>query len=102
MPMTIFLILAPYGAFASLMLVASATESLLAAAVVSLGTIALDAMRGRPLKILPTGPAILFAAVAGYLHLIDPALSDKAVKLAVDVGVFAISFGSVLLRFPFT
>jgi hypothetical protein len=100
--MTIFLILAPYGAFASLMLVASATESLIAAAFVSLGTIALDAIRGRSIKILPTGTAILFASVAGYLHLIDPALSDKAVKLAVDVGVFAISFGSVLLRYPFT
>jgi len=100
--MTIFLILAPYGAFASLMLVASATESLVAAIFVSLGTIALDAVRGRSLKILPSGTAVLFAGVAGYLHLIDPSLSDKAVKLAIDVGVFTISFGSMLLRYPFT
>src|ERR1700749_3915580 len=99
MPMTIFLILAPYGAFASLMLVASATESLILAAFVSLGTIALDALRGRSLKILPTGTAILFVSVAGYLYLIDPTLSGKAVKLAVDVGVFTISFGSILLRY---
>ena len=100
--MTIFLILAPYGAFASLMLVATATESLVAAVFVSLGTVALDVVRGRSLKILPIGTAILFAAVAGYLHLVDPSLSGKAVKLAVDVGVFTISFGSMLLRYPFT
>ena len=100
--MTIFLILAPYGAFASLMLVASATKSLIVAVFVSLGTIALDVVRGRSLKILPIGTAILFAGVAVYLHLIDPALSDKAVKLAIDVGVFTISFGSMLVRYPFT
>src|SRR3974390_1528390 len=100
--MTIFLILAPYGAFATLMLLTSATASLLTATVVSLATIGFDAMRGRSLKILPLSSAIAFAGIAAYLNIIDASLSDKAVKLAVDISVFAVSIGSMLLRYPFT
>jgi hypothetical protein len=99
---TIFLILAPYGAFNALMLLTSATMSLLAATTVCAGTIAFDTWRGRSLKILATGSAILFAAVAGYLNVIDPSVSDKAIKLTVDIGIFAISLGSILVRYPFT
>src|SRR5579859_494196 len=102
MSMTIFLILAPYGAFACLMLVMSSTASLLTAAGVSLATIAIDAVRGRSLKILPVSSAIVFVGMATYLTLIDPNVSDKAVKLSVDVGVFAVSLGSMLVRYPFT
>jgi hypothetical protein len=100
--MTIFLILAPYGVYAFLMLVTSATVSLVAAGAICLATIALDRARGRSLKILPLGTAILFAGIIAWLHLIDPALSDKAVKVAVDGGILAISLGSLLLRYPFT
>jgi len=100
--MTIFLILAPYGAFATLMLLASSTFSLLTAAGVSLATVAFDAVRGRSLKILPASSAIVFVGIAAYLNLIDPGMSDKAVKLAVDIGVFAVSLGSILVRHPFT
>jgi hypothetical protein len=102
MAMTIFLILAPYGAFALLMLLAPATFSLVTAAGVCVATIALDRVRGRSLKILPLSSAILFAGVAAYLNLIDPGVSDKAIKLAVDVGIFAVSLGSMILRYPFT
>lgn len=100
--MAIFLILAPYGAFAVLMLVTSATLSLLAASAVCLATIAVDRVRGRSLKILPATSAILFAGIAAYLTMIDPGLSDKAVRLAVDVGIFAVSIGSMLVGRPFT
>ena len=100
--MTIFLILAPYGAFAMLMLVTSATLSLLAASAVCLATIAVDHVRGRSLKILPASSAILFAGIAAWLTMIDPSLSDKAVRLAVDVGIFAVSLGSMLVGRPFT
>ena len=48
--MTIFLILAPYAAFAMLMLVTSATVSLLSAALICLGVIALDFARGRNIQ----------------------------------------------------
>jgi len=100
--MTIFLILAPYGAFTALMLTVSATVSLVAAALVCAGTIAFDTFRGRSVKLLAAGSAILFAGIAAYLNLIDPTVSDKAVRLSVDVGIFAISLGSMLARYPFT
>jgi hypothetical protein len=100
--MTLFLILAPYGVYAFMMLVTSATASLVTAGAVCLATIAFDKVRGRSLKILPAGTAIVFAGVIAWLHLIDPALSDKAVKVSVDGGVLVISLGSLLLRYPFT
>jgi hypothetical protein len=100
--MTIFLILAPYGAFAVLMLLASSTVSLVTASAVCLATIAVDAVRGRSLKILPVTSAILFAGVAAWLTVIDPGVSDKAVRLAIDIGMFAVALGSMLLRYPFT
>ena len=100
--MTIFLILAPYGAFASLMLLASATVSLATAAAISLATVTLDVVRGRSVKLLPSASAVVFAGVAVYLNVFDPALVSSKVKLAVDAGIFAISLGSMLIRFPFT
>ena len=100
--MTLFVILAPYGVYAFMMLVTSATASLVTAGAVCLATIAFDKARGRSLKILPTGTAIVFAGVIAWLHLIDPALSDKAVKVAVDGGTLVISLGSLLARYPFT
>jgi hypothetical protein len=83
-------------------LLTSATPSLVAATFICGGTIAFDTWRGRSVKILAAGSAILFAAIAAYLNVIDPGVSDKAVKLAVDIGIFAISFSSILLRYPFT
>ena len=100
--MTLFLILAPYGVYAFLMLVTSVTVSLVGAGAVCLATIVFDRVRGRSLKILPAGTAIVFAGIIAWLHLIDPSLSDKAVKVAVDGGILLISLGSLLLRYPFT
>src|SRR5207302_8473414 len=100
--MTIFLILAPYGAFASLMLLTSAKVSAFAAAAICLAVIALDFVRGRSLKWLGAGSAILFAGVGLYLALIDPGLVKPGVKLAVYTGIFAISLISFLILLPFT
>ncbi|MGL3108397.1 hypothetical protein [Bradyrhizobium sp. BR 1432] len=100
--MAIFLILAPYGAFALLMLVTSATISVFAASAICLATVAIDVMRGRSVKILATGSAIVFAAIGLYLALLDPALGTLGVKLSVDLGIFIISLGSMLVRRPFT
>src|ERR1700739_3028880 len=73
--MTIFLILAPYGVFAFLVLVSSASLSLFAAAGLSVLVIAIDAIRGRSVKILGAGSAVLFTAVGVYFTFIDPTLS---------------------------
>jgi hypothetical protein len=100
--MTIFLILAPYGAFATLMLVTSAAVSLFAAAATCLMVLAYDAFRGRSTKILGAGSVILFVAVGTYLTLVDSSLSGSAVKLTVDAGVLAISLASLAIRQPFT
>jgi hypothetical protein len=100
--MTIFLILAPYGAFAVLMLVTSPTLSLIAGSAVCLATIGVDRVRGRSVKILPAFSAILFAGIAAYLIAVDSSPSDKAVRLAVDIGVFTVSIGSMLVGRPFT
>jgi hypothetical protein len=100
--MAIFLILAPYGAFTFLMIVTSATVSLFTAATTCLAVVAFDAIRGRSIKILGAGSAVLFAGLGLYLILIDPTMSTSAVKLAVDIGIFLISLGSMLVRRPFT
>jgi hypothetical protein len=100
--MMIFLTLAPYGAFATLMLVTSATTSLFAATAICLAVIAYDRFNGRSIKILGAGSAILFASLGGYLALTDSAWSVSAVKLTVDGGMLAISLASLAVRFPFT
>jgi hypothetical protein len=100
--MTIFLILAPYGAFATLMLVTSAAVSLFASAAICLMVIAYDAFRSRSIKMLGAGSAILFAALGAYIMLVDSGLSSSAVKLVADAGMFAISLTTLVIRQPFT
>jgi hypothetical protein len=100
--MMIFLILAPYGAFATLMLFTSAATSLFTAAALCLTVIALDVARGRSIKVLGAGSAIVFLALGAYLMLVDPGLSGSIVKLTVDAGMLAIALASLLVRKPFT
>src|ERR1700730_17950185 len=100
--MTIFLILGPFGAFARLMLVTSATVSLFASAAIAVAVVAYDILGGRSIKILGAGSAIVFAGVGGYITRVDSSLSTPVIKLAVDGGVFAISLASLATRRPFT
>ena len=100
--MTIFLILVPYGVYTFLMLVTSAAVSVFVASAICLATIAVDVTRGRSVKILTAGSAILFAAIGITLAMFHPALSMLGVKLSVDIGIFMISLGSMLVRRPFT
>ena len=100
--MTLLLILAPYGVYAALLTMVSATLSLAVATGLCLAVVALDMINGRSVKILGLGSAIVFAGVAAYINLIDPSMSVSGVRLAVDCGIFALSLGSMLLRVPFT
>jgi hypothetical protein len=100
--MTIFLILAPYAAYAFLMLVTSAAVSLFASAAICLAVIAFDMARGHSIKILGAGSVIVFTAVGLYVALVEPDMANSAVKLAVDIGIFLISLTSILIRHPFT
>jgi len=100
--MTIFLILAPYAAFAFLMLVTSAATSLFAAVAICLAVIAFDVVRGRSIKILGTGSVIVFATVGLYVSLVEPTAGTPAVKFAVDTGILLVSLASIAFRRPFT
>src|ERR1035437_7956083 len=100
--MMIFLILAPFGAFAALMLVTSAAVSLFASAAICLLVVAYDILHGRSIKMLGAGSAVLFAALGGYITLVDSSWSSSAVKLTVDCGVLAIALLSLAIRRPFT
>ena len=99
--MTIFLILAPFGAFALLMLVTSAEIALFASAAICLAVIGIDVARGRSVKMLGAGSVVVFSGIGAYVAQVDPNLSHSAVKLAVDVGVLAISLASLIMRKPF-
>jgi hypothetical protein len=100
--MMIFLILAPFGAFATLMVVTSATVSLFASAGVAAATIAYDLTRGGSIKMLAVGSLILFSALGCYIAVVDSSWSSSTVRLAVDGGVLVIALASIVLRFPFT
>jgi hypothetical protein len=100
--MMIFLILAPFGAFATLMMFASATVSVFAGASVAAAAIAYDLIRGGSIKMLAVGSLILFSALGCYIAFVDSSWSSPAVRLAVDGGVLLIALASIVLRFPFT
>ena len=99
--MTIFLILAPFGSFALLMLVTSADIALFTSAAICLAVVGIDIVRGRSVKMLGAGSVVVFSGIGAYVAVVDPNLSQSAVKLAVDVGVLAISLGSLMIRKPF-
>ena len=99
--MTVFLILAPFGSFALLMLVTSAEISLFTSAAICLAVIGIDVYRGRSIKMLGAGSVVVFATLGAYVALVDPNLSHSAVKLTVDAGMLAISLVSLIIRKPF-
>ena len=100
--MLVFLILAPYGAFAALMLMTSAAISLFASAAICLAVMAFDRWNGRSVKMLGAGSVATFSAVGLYVALVDPELGDSVVRFAVDTGIFLVSLFSILIRYPFT
>jgi hypothetical protein len=100
--MATFLILAPFGAFAALTLMASMSVSLFAGAGVALATVVYDLIRGNSVKILASGSVIMFGALGCYVTFIDSNWSTPEIRLAVDIGVLAISLLSIAFRFPFT
>jgi hypothetical protein len=100
--MTVFLVLAPYGVFALLMMVTSAAVSLFAGAALCLGVVAYDIAGGRTIKILGVGSVITFTAIGSYVALVDPTLGTVAVKFAVDAGIFLVCLLSIAFRRPFT
>lgn len=100
--MMLFLILAPFGTFGALMLVASTAVSLFAAAAVSAAVIAIDLIRGRSIKALSAGCFVLFAGLGCYVALVDGEFSRQAIRFVIDAGVLGIALVSMAIRAPFT
>jgi hypothetical protein len=100
--MMLFLILAPFAVFGVLMMLTTPAISLFAAAAIAVATIVYDVARGRSVKALAAGAAVLFAAIGTYLVLSDGSMGGHGIRLAVDLGVLAIALGSIALRLPFT
>ena len=100
--MTIFVILAPYGVYALLMLVAPPFVSLFAAALLCLAAVAYDKFRGRSIKMLGLGSTLLFAGLGCYLLLTGSTWNGSMVKFAVDAGLLVIALVSLASGRPFT
>lgn len=100
--MALFLILAPFATFATLMLLTSVKISLAAAAAVGFGLVGWDLFKGRSLKMLTAGTLVLFLSLCGYHLLARDELSPTTVRLIIDTGVLAIALVSIAIRKPFT
>jgi len=101
--MGILLAFAPFIAFALVDRLAGSVEGLCAGAAVSAALLIRDWVRpGVKPKILEIGTFLLFAGLAAYAVLGQPAWSLMEVRLRVDAGLFAIVLITLLLRQPFT
>lgn len=100
--MALFLILAPFATFATLMLLTTVKISLAASALVALGLVLRDMIEGRSIKMLPIGALVIFASLAGYHFIAVAAMSPTSVRLAVDGSILAIALASIAIRVPFT
>jgi hypothetical protein len=93
---------APFIAFAVLNHFVAPTAALAVAALVSLGLIAREIALGRSIKILEAGTCILFGGLAVCAYVSNANWPIVGVKLAVDIGLFAIVLFSLLVGRPFT
>lgn len=100
--MALFLILAPFATFATLMLLTTVKISLGASALVALGLVLRDMIEGRSIKMLPIGALVIFTSLAGYHFIAAAEMSPTSVRLAVDGSVLAIALVSIAIRLPFT
>lgn len=100
--MTLFLTLAPFAAFALLMMLTTAKVSLAAAALVALVLIGWDLLRGRSLKIFSAGALVLFASLFAWHLIARTTPSPTLVRIGVDGGMLVVALASLAIRFPFT
>lgn len=101
--MGMLLAFAPFIVFALVDRLAGSGAALVAGAIASAGLLLRDWLSpGRSPKILEIGTLILFAGMAIYAYLANPAWSVLGVRLRVDAGLLAIVLVSMALRLPFT
>ena len=100
--MLFFLVLSPYMTFTAMAYVATLTDSLMAAALVSLAINAIDHLRGRSPKAIGLVSTAIMSALAIYFVFAETEWSRTQIGLAFDVCIFAVATVSVALRRPFT
>lgn len=100
--MGILLAFAPFIVFAVVDRLIGSSVGLMAGAATSAILIARDfASRGRSAKILEIGTFILFAGLAVYAYVAQPAWSVIGVRLLVDTGLLLIVLVSMVIGKPF-
>lgn len=101
--MGILLAFSPFIAFAIVDRLAGSLPALLAGAGVSALLILRDAMSAhRAPKLLEIGTLCLFAGMAAWAAIGNPAWSVIGVRLRVDAGLLLITLASIALGKPFT
>lgn len=100
--MALFLILAPFATFATLILLTTVKISLAASALVALGVVLRDMIEGRSVKMLTVGALVIFGSLAGYHFIAVAELSPTSARLAVHSSLLAIALVSIAIRLPFT
>jgi len=101
--MNILLGLAPFIAFFVLARSIGAAAGLWAAAAIALALLARARLRGQTeVKVLEGGAAVLFVGLAIVASLVGSDWSVFEVRVFVDLGLVAITLGSILVGRPFT
>jgi hypothetical protein len=100
--MLFFLILSPYMVFTAMAYLASLTDSLMVAALVSLALNLADHLRGRAPKAIGLLSTVMFGGLATYFVLAQTEWSRIEIGLTFDLGIFALAVISIALRRPFT
>ncbi|MGY8527648.1 hypothetical protein [Paracidovorax citrulli] len=92
----------PFIVFAIVERAAGFAAGLAVGAVIAIVLIVRDLFARRSLKVLEVGTALMFAGLALYAHLAQPAWSIGFVRLLVDGGLLLIALISIAIRMPFT
>jgi uncharacterized membrane protein len=101
--MNVLLGLAPFIAFFVLARSIGAAAGLWAAAAIALALLARARLRGQTeVKVLEAGAAVLFVGLALIASLVGSDWSVLEVRVFVDLGLVAITLGSILVGRPFT
>jgi len=100
--MLFFVVMSPFMTFTALACVATLTDSLMAAALVSLAINVVDHLRGRAPKAIGLVTTAVMSALAIYFVLAETEWSRTQIGMTFDVCIFAMALISIALRAPFT
>ncbi len=100
--MLFFLVMSPYMTFTAMAYVATLTDSLLLAALVSLAINTIDHLRGRSPKAIGLVTTAVMSALAIYFVFAETEWSRIQIALTFDLCIFATAVISIARRTPFT